>query len=165
MLITVVIVVVSIASSGNTPTKQLTLVGASTARLQELTEGANNNIQSSELRSINSSLTLALTNVNRELADPLKAQNIRINNAKKDATVGAVGKEYEQVAQRLEDARLNGIYDRTYVRELSYLLKTLHANMEQLYKSTPSESLKTILETNDNNITPLLENLTAFQAD
>ena len=164
-LIAVIIIVITAASGGNNPTKQLTQVGASTANLKLLTEAANNDIQSSELRSINSSLTLTLTNTNRDLAEHLKKQKINIKNTKKNKTVAVVTANFDSVNQRLEDARLNGLYDRTYVREMTYLLKTLHADMEELYNSSKSKSLKTTLETNDNNLAPLLESLEAFKAD
>ena len=164
-LITVILVVVALVSGGNTPTKQLTRVGSSTANLQELTEAANNDIQSSELRSINSSLTLTLTNTNRDLADPLKKQKIKIKNVKSDKTVASVTAKYTQVKKRLEDARLNELYDRTYIRKITFLLKTLHANIKKLYNSSKSKSLKTVLETNDNNLAPLLKSLEAFKAD
>ena len=164
-LVAVVVIVIAITSGGNSPTDQLTQVGASTANLKNLSETANNDIQSSELRSINSSLTLTLTNTNRDLAEHLKKQKINIKNAKKNKTVAAVTGAYSQVEERLEDARLNGLYDRTYVREVTYLLKTLHADMEQLYNTSNSKSLKTALETNDNNLAPLLESLEAFKAD
>jgi len=164
-LITVIMIVIGMASGGNTPTKQLTTVGASAANLQKLTEGADNNIQSSELRSINSSLSITLANTNRDLAVPIKQQKINLKNVKKNKTVAAVAAGYAEIGERLEDARLNGVYDRTYVRELTFLLKTLHADMEELYNSSRSKSLKTTLETNDNNLAPLLESLEAFKAD
>ncbi len=164
-LIIVIVVVIAFMSGGNNPTKQLTRVGASAVNLEELTESANDDIQSSELRSINSSLTLTLTNTNRDLSEPLKKQKINIKNSKKNTSVAAVAAEYGSVNERLEDARLNGLYDRTYVRELTYLLKTLHADMEELYNSSKSKSLRSTLETNDNNLAPLLESLEAFKAD
>ena len=163
-LIAVIVIVIAIASGGNSPTKQLAQVGASTASLKVLTETANDDIQNSELRSINSSLTLTLTNTNRDLAGYLKKEQINLKDVKKDKTIAAVTASYGEVSQRLEDARLNGLYDRTYVRELIYLLKTLHADMEELYGSSNSKSLKTVLETNDNNLAPLLESLEAFKA-
>ncbi len=164
-LIIVTVIVIAFASGGNNPTKQLTRVGASSVNLEELTETANNDIQSSELRSINSSLTITLANTNRDLAEPLKKQKINIKNAKKNKNVAVVAAEYDGVNERLEDARLNGLYDRTYARELTYLLKTLHADMEELYNSSKSKSLRSTLETNDNNLAPLLESLEAFKAD
>jgi len=164
-LIVVIVVIISIASGGNNPTKQLTLVGTSTTDLQELTEAANNDIRSSELRSINSSLTLTLTNTNRDLAEPLKKQKINLKNVKQNKTVATVTGVYDKVDERLEDARLNGLYDRTYVREVTFLLKTLHADMEELFNSSRSKSLKATLETNDNNLAPLLESLESFKAD
>lgn len=160
-LITTLLVIVGLASSGNSPKKQLTVVGASAGNLKTLVETSNSKIQSSELRSINSSLIIVLTNTNRDLAEPLKKQEINLKNTKKDKTVASVAAGYQKVNERLEDARLNGVHDRTYVREVSYLLKTLHSDMEELYHASKSKDLKVILETNDNNLAPLLESLEA----
>lgn len=164
-VVIVILVVIGLAGGGNSPTKQLTVVGASTSNLKDLSEDASKDIQSTELRSINSSLTIVLTNANRDLAPFLKSEDINLKNTKKNKTLGAVVAGYTKVSERLEDARLNGVYDRTYVREVSFLLKTLHADMEELFNSSRSKSLKTALESNDNNLAPLLESLEAFQAE
>ena len=122
-------------------------------------------MQSSELRSINSNLSITLANTNRDLAEPLAAKKISLENIKKNKTVAEVALEYSEIQERLEDARLNGLYDRTYTREIIYQLKTLNSYMGQLYESTNSEDLKTILNSNNENLTVLLEELETLTND
>ena len=64
--------------------------------------------------------------------------------------------------ERLEDARLNAVFDRTYAREMEYQLATLLALMERVYSSTSSSSLKEYLEESYDNLEPLHEQFAAF---
>ncbi len=160
LLAVVVLIGVSSASSGPSASS-LTAVGAKLANLQTVSEGARKNIQSSELRTLNSSLYLSLTNTNRDLAEQLKKQDIKLTD-KKNASVTASAKETEELQGRLEDARLNAVYDRTYAREMLYQLRTLHSDMGILYKKSRNNDLKEILNTADNNFNPVIEGLASF---
>lgn len=163
VLAILVIVFVSSAANGGGSTSSLTGVGAKIDNLKTVSEAAQKNIQSGELRSLNGNLTLALTNADRDLADPLKANHIKLTD-KKDSTVSKVTSDFDALNGRLEDARLNAVYDRTYAREMTYALKTLHSDMSVLYKSTSSNKLKTILNTTDTNLSPLVDSFASFNA-
>lgn len=164
-LLLVVLTVAGLANSGTSTDTLLARVGATTNNLKELTDDAADSMQSSELRSINSNLSITLANTNRDLAEPLAAKKISLENTKKNKTVAEVALEYSEIQERLEDARLNGLYDRTYTREIIYQLKTLNSYMGQLYESTNSEDLKTILNSNNENLTVLLEELETLTND
>jgi hypothetical protein len=161
LLLLAVIVIVNVASSGGTPTASLASVGARLSQLQKTSESAQKNIQSSELRSINSSLTLALTNANHDMAAPLKKKSIKLTD-KKNSTIAKVNKDFASLDSRLEDARLNAVYDRTYAREMSYIIKTLESDMAVLYKSTNSKSVKDALTTTNTNLVPLGQGFDSF---
>lgn len=164
LLVLVVLVIVFVSSaSGGGSTTSLTGVAAKIDSLKTVSESAQKNIQSGELRSLNSNLTLALTNADRDLADQLKAKKIKLTD-KKNSTVAKVNSDIEALNGRLEDARLNAVYDRTYAREMTYALKTLHNDMGILYKSSGSTKLKTVLNTTDNNIEPLVDGFSSFNA-
>jgi len=154
--------VISSASKGPS-SSSLTAVAAKLDNLKKVSESAQENIQSSELRTINSNLTLVLTNTNRDLAEPLKFQKVSLKD-KKNASVVAAGKDLDELQDRLEDARLNAVYDRTYAREMTYSLKTLKSDMVILYKKSRSKSLKTALDTGYTNLTPLAEEFSTFNA-
>lgn len=163
-LLLAVIVVLAVTSANSGPSSSsLASVAAKLDNLKTVSEDAQDNIQSSELRTLNSSLTLSLTNTNRDLAKPLKAQDISLKD-KKDTTITAVAKDFESLSKRLEDARLNAVFDRTYAREMTYALKTLHGDMVALYKKSRSTELKTTLDTADSNLKPLLEGFESFNA-
>jgi hypothetical protein len=162
VLAIVVVLGVSSASSGPSPSS-LASIAANFNNLKSLSEDAQDNIQSSELRTLNSSLTLSLTNTNRDLTEPLAKQDINLKD-KKNATVISVAEKYEELGSRLEDARLNAVYDRTYAREMTYVIKTLRSDMAILYKKSRSSDLKTALETADKNLKPIVEGFDGFNA-
>lgn len=157
LLIFTLIVVMALASASGdkTPSASLASIGGRLVDLQKVSEDAQDNIQSTELQSLNSSLTLTLTNTNRDMGEVLKAQKISLKNTKDNKALLIVKKDFDELNQRLEDARLNGVYDRTYAREMAYALKTLHADMGQLYKATRSKNLKTILDDADKSLSLL----------
>lgn len=164
VLLLAIVVVMGVLSGGKGDTSSsLTGVAARFSNLQSVAEDAQENLQSSELRTLNSSLALSLTNSNRDLTEPLKAQDINLKD-KKDRTVTASTAEFETLNTRLEDARLNAVFDRTYAREMTYQLKTLRSDMAVLYKKTKSKSLRTALLAADTNLKPLVEGFEASNA-
>lgn len=164
LLVLAVVVVMGISSLGSGPSaSSLTSVGAKLANLQTVSDDAKKNIQSSELRTLNSNLFLSLTNTNRDLAEPLKQQNIKLTD-KKNSSVAASTKELEELQNRLEDARLNAVYDRTYAREMLFELRTLRSDMEVLYNKSRSDELKSVLNTAANDFDPAIERLSSFNA-
>lgn len=162
VLILAIIVVTTVTSSGGGPSpSSLSAIATKFDALKVVSDDAEKKIQSSELRVINSSLNLSLTNANRDLQEPLKLQEISLKD-KKNTSISAVRTEFEELDGRLEDARLNGIYDRTYAREIGYQLTTLRSDMVVLYKKTRSTSLKSALESADANLKPLAEDFSSF---
>jgi hypothetical protein len=162
VLLLVVVVILAVSSAGQGSTSgSLTAVATKLSKLQKLSEKAQSNIQSSDLRSLNGSLTLVLTSANHDIAGPLKTNKISITNAK-NPTVKKVNDYFASLDARLEDARLNAVYDRTYARELSYALKTLESDISILRTSTHSRSLKAVLATTNNNLTPIAQSLQDF---
>ncbi len=164
VLILAIIVIVGVFSASGGPSpSSLAAVAAKFDNLRTISVAAEDDVQSSELRTLNSSLRLSLTNTNRDLVEPLKAQDISLKD-KKNSSVAAVTADFEELSGRLEDARLNAVYDRTYAREMSYELKTLRSEMAVLYKKSGSKSLRATLETADSNIKPIVEGLETFNA-
>lgn len=162
-LVLLVMIVIGISSSTGTSTDSLAAVATKLDRLQTVTKDAQDTVQSSELRTLNSTLNLSLTNTNRDLAEPLKLQKINLKD-KKNQTVTTVTDEFTELDSRLEDARLNGVFDRTYAREMTFTLKTLRSDMAALYKKSGSKSVKDTLLTTDQNFKPLVEGFSEFNA-
>lgn len=160
-LLIAIIVGVLALSSGSGPTQKMQTMAARMTALQEISSNSQKNIKSGQLRTTNSTLTIFLTNANRDAAEPLKKSGVdikKLDNKIKTAENG------EKLKATLEDARLNATFDRTYSREMSYQLDTLAALMKQIYAETGSKSLKTFLESTDANLQPIKKQLTEFNA-
>lgn len=156
-----VVVLMFVFSAGGGATERITRFGARMSSLQTVTSESQEQIKSGELRSLNSSLTLVLTNANRDLEEPLTSLGIEIDN-EKQSTVALVADETEELNGRLEDARLNAIFDRTYVREMSFYIKSLRTEIRGIYGSTKNDDLKDVLQTTENNLAPLLTGFENF---
>ncbi len=163
LLIFMIIAVLGLSSvSTGTPSASLASIGATLDDLQDVSESSQKNIQSTQLQSLNSNLTLTLTNTNRDIAKILTAQKISLKDTKNNKSLVVVKNNFDALNQRLEDARLNGVFDRTYAREITYALKNLHVDMGQLYKSAKSKELKKILNSTDESLAVLLSSYQDF---
>lgn len=159
LVILLLVAVVNVfASSRREPMEQLA------ARMQstpEIVDIGRENLKSSQLRSTNSSLRVYFTNANRDIAEPFAS--VDINPA---ALSASVMREETAAAnamkERLEDARLNAIFDRTYAREMAYQLETLLVLMRQTYQNTGSESLRTYLSDAFDNLEPIQETFAEY---
>lgn len=161
LILGIAIVMGVLSGGGGTSSSSLAAVAIKLANLQTVSQDARNTIQSSELRTLNSNLNLSLTNTNRDIAEQLKSQEINIKD-KKDKSVVAATKDLEELQGRLEDARLNAVYDRTYAREMLYELRTLNSDMEVLYKKSKNKDLKETLNGTSVNIEPVINGLSTF---
>lgn len=157
----VTILLVIITSIGGTPKGSLQQLAARLATTETIATEAQSNLKSSELRSLNGSLKILLTNTNRDIAAPLKLSGINVSKLDKAVAAKENG---DALKKTLEDARLNATYDRTYAREMSYQLETIVLQMQQLYSKTSSESLKTFLSTSYKNIEPIQKQFSEFNA-
>jgi hypothetical protein len=158
VVIAAAIVLNIISQSTRYPLEQMT------ARLnatQEIVTSAKSNLKNSELRGLNSNLGLYLTNTNRDIAEPLLSAGVNVD--KLDEKVVS-DESSEPILSRLEDARLNAIYDRTYAREMAYQLETLIALMKQIYSSTGNSELKEFLQTTYASLEPTQKAFAEFNA-
>lgn len=155
-IIIVIILIVAMFTAGSS-TKAISTerLGLKLTTLQTVSEDAHKNIKSSELRAINSRLTTQLTNANRDIVAPLEAADIDLKKVDKELIAEEDG---ETLKASLEDARLNGTFDRMYATEMSYQLETTTILMSNLHESTKRKSLKEFLE-------PSYKDLAAIQKE
>ncbi len=118
---------------------------------QTIASGAQVNIKSSQLRSLNSNLQLYLTNTIRDIGTQLTSENI--DPANLDAKIVASEAATDMI-NRLENGRLNAVYDRTYAREMAYQLDSIIALFDQVESSTSSQSLKNFIDNARSNLQP-----------
>ncbi len=161
VLVLAVAVLFAVLGAGASPTDKLTRFGARLSDLQTVSSESQEKIKSDELRTLNSNLTLILTNANRDLKQPFASLGIKLED-KKQRSVTTVAAETKQLNDRLEDARLNAIFDRTYAREMSFYIKQLRTEMRELHAGTKDKELKEVLETTDSNLSPLLTGFSDF---
>ncbi|MDB5161951.1 MAG: hypothetical protein JWM52_459 [Candidatus Saccharibacteria bacterium] len=166
LVIGVLILLVAIMSfafnTANTAKKKpLETLSARLTTTETIATAAQSNLKSSELRSLNSNLKIYLTNTNRDVAAPLLAAGVDVKKLSKTITTAEAP---DAINARLEDARLNAIYDRTYAREMAYQLDTLITLMKQIYKSTSSTKLKEFLQATFDSLEPTQKSFEDFNA-
>lgn len=161
VVVIVIIVAVVFNIINNSQRRPIEQLSARLLSTESIAKDAQLKLKSSQLRSANGNLQAYFTNTNRDLAAPLAAVNVDTKKLSE-----AVTKEEADLAtgvdSRLEDARLNAIYDRTYAREMSYQLATLMALMQQVYGSTSNSALKQYLEGSYKNLEPLQKSFADF---
>jgi hypothetical protein len=136
-------------------------LGARLETTQTLAEDAQSKLRSSQLRTLNSNLQIQLTNTNRDIGDLLESQGVDLDKLSKSIAEEESG---DPIANRLEDARLNAIYDRTYAREMAYQLERLVTLMKQVYASTGDSDFKAFLKTAYDNLQPTQQSFADFNA-
>ena len=109
---------------------------------EQITKDSKRKISSSELVSINSSLDILLLNSISNMAEPLKKSGL---DAKKLESAAKKEKAFEKPMAKLEDARLNAIYDRAYVREIGFKIDSIMLLMEKIDKTSTNKPLKDYL--------------------
>ena len=133
---------------------------AKTSALTDVSRQSQQNIKSGKLAAINSSLLIQLTGANTELSNAFAKAGVSTKISKEIAASASNA----TLLQKLNDARLNGTFDSVYSREMSYELTILLINLQSIYKTTGSASLKSYLESTYNNIQPLQKQLADFNS-
>lgn len=155
LVIIISVIAGTISANRQAPVQHLT---ARLATLEVIATDAQSNLKSSQLRSLNSSLRLFLTNTNRDIVAPLAA--IGIDPKKLPASI-TQAESPEGVATRLDDARLNGTFDATYTREMEYLLSVTVTLAGQVASTTSRTDLKSLLATTQDSLRSIQESLAA----
>ena len=156
LIIVLSVVVNAVNGSKSGPLEHL---AARLSATQTIVTAAQSNLKSSELRSVNSNLNLYLTNTNRDIAAPLLAQGVNVT--KLDTNI-VTAESTAALAARLEDARLNAVYDSHYATEMTYQLSTLLTLMSQIYSSTSNVQLKAFVKSAYDNLKPTEESFSKF---
>ena len=160
VLLLAVTMVLTLANSGGNPKESLTTYQLRVEALEEVSVEAQENIQTSELRIINSNLSLVLTDAKQGVAE---FQTEKVD--KKSEAFQTVAAETEELKSNLDEARLNAIYDRTYARELRYEITSLRSQMGVIYDKSRSSKLKEYLEATNKNLKNINNDLSAYNAD
>lgn len=93
-------------------------------------------LKSNQLVAANANLRIFFSNAQRDLAGPLNQNGVDLTKINKEAKAKETSAANE-LSEKLEDARLNAILDRTYAREMAYQTQLL---LEQYNKMTKNQS-------------------------
>lgn len=159
LLVAAVVLISLLSSSSNGPTQKMQTLSARMTTLQKISGDTQKSLKSGDLRSTNSNLTIFLTNANRDIVAPLASNSVDVKKIDQKITKAEDG---AALTQKLEDARLNAVLDRTYAREMTYQLQTIAALMKQIYDSSNSKTLKAYLEKTDADVQPLIKQFSDF---
>lgn len=161
VILIAIIAVFALSSTSSGPTQKMQTLAARLVTLQKISGDSQKKIKSGELRSLNSNLTLYLANTNRDIVEPFGKNGVDVKKLDKALTTKEKG---DQLTKRLEDARLNAIFDRTYAREMNYELETVTGLMTDIYHGSNSKALKDFLSKTDQGLMPLKKQLAEFNA-
>lgn len=159
LLVLGIVVMMILNSGGPTHGQRLATLVERINAVKALTTQSQRTIRSGQLRSINSALSITLSNTSRDSAKPLEAANQKLDPAKKSPELTS---ELDKMKTRLENARLNNVYDRVYAREIAYQVSQTRTELKNLAKSSSSKSLKEFAGTTEKNLAPLNAQLTTF---
>ena len=153
-----IIALISSLAGGINQTERLTARLLSTEKIMD---SATSKIKTSKLRTLNGNLKIYFTNTIRDIKPILAADKIDIT--KLDAKVTSA-ESSDKILAKLEEARLNVMYDRTYAREMSYKLDTILTLMKQIQNNTKNAKLKTFLQEAYKNLEPTQKQFAEFNA-
>ena len=156
IVVVLIVGLIALFGLGTSVSDDFSSLSARLKSLETIADDAKKNTISSRMRGTNTNLALALTNANRDIGTYLT--ELKIDSKKTPA------EDNEALTKALEDARLNGIFDRTYAREMTYQLETTLIMIDQLESKTRSSAQKEFLTTTYKNLEPLKEQFSAFNA-
>lgn len=118
-------------------------------------------IKDTKLRALNTTLALTLKNIIRDTTPGFAIKNINYEKLKDNKKILAKENSTE-LAETLEDARLNGNFDQVYTIEMTHSLISLKLLMEQVSKKTNNVEMQSALITGVEDLIPLIEQFEAF---
>lgn len=129
--------------------------------VEATTSQSKRHIKSSQLAAINSNLRTSLVNATRDMSDPLTSMG------QDPASLKAAAKKPpyhdDKLVATLEDARLNGIYDRVYANEINNKVLFILTYMESIEKNNSRESMQTFIKNNQSNFTEIQESIEKYR--
>ncbi|HEU0266159.1 MAG TPA: hypothetical protein VFQ70_00855 [Candidatus Saccharimonadaceae bacterium] len=160
-IILVIAFAIALISSGRGPseTVQMETMAARLQALQSIADNAGQNIGDDSLQSANANLDTELTSLNQQIVVPLKNNGI---NAKALPQSIVKAQALTDTTNRLNDAELNAVYDRTYASEMSFQLSELFILMREINSGSNSRSMRAFIQNALSNLKPIDDQLSSF---
>ncbi len=127
----------------------------------ENTKQSKRLIKSSQLSAINGSIQTLLVNAMRDMETPLENMGQDPSSLKTAAKSGSY--QDKKLASTLEDARLNGIYDRVYANEMYTKVQYMLVYMESIKKNNSRKSMQEFLSKNESSFKTIKKSFEDFQ--
>lgn len=159
VVILALIAVFALSSASAGPRDKMQTLAARLTTLEKISKDSQRSLKSGALRGTNSNLTIFLTNANRDIAEPLKNNGVDVKTLDKSIVAKEDGKT---LTDKLDEAKLNVVYDRTYAREMTFELEGIAALMGDIYDRSNSKSLKDFLLKTDENLQPIKTQFAEF---
>ena len=134
-------------------------LGVRLKTLEQVTRDSQEDLTSGELRSLNSNLTIALTNASRDVTQFLGEDVASLDKLAKENPAD------DELRARLTDAELNAVMSRTYPREMAYELEGTLLMLDTLEKEYTNDAFLTYVEKTRSDIEPIYETLSTFNED
>lgn len=158
IVLSFVVIVFGILGSKKEPTPIDLAVRLKT--LETVARGSQENLSSGDLRSLNTNLTLALSNSSREMTAFLGEKGAKsVDKAVKD------NPETARLTKTFTDADLNAVISRTYPREMAYELNVTLLLLKSLYDDTENAKFKEYLGSTYDDLDPIYRQLSEFNQD
>ena len=155
MLLSVPLIIVGILNSTDRVTADQVALHLKT--LEVVSNENHGNIGNGELRSVNSSLSLVLADATGDLS----AYSVDPNSL--TAMVEADPRAIE-LRDKLDDATLNAVIDRTYPREMAYQLEVALLDLERLYNESNNPEFRNAIGEVYEQIEPIQEQFEEISA-
>lgn len=130
--------------------------------VEKSTDQSERNLKSSGMSSTNSAMRSALSNAARDMQTPLTNMGQEPSKLKSAATKPPY--HDDKLVTTLEDARLNGIYDRVYAREMNTKMKLMLSYMESIEKHNSRESMKEFISKNKQSFETVQKSIEDWQS-
>lgn len=115
--------------------------------VENSTKTSNKLIKNSKLTAINSNMRTSLINAARDMETPLTNMGQNPTSLKSAGKTGAY--HDKKLVTTLEDARLNGIYDRIYANEMNTKVKLIITYMDSIKKNNSRKSMQDFIAKNE----------------
>ncbi len=125
----------------------------------QIAKESDKNIKDSTLSGINSSYNSQLLNDLTALKEPLAKGGINTKNLERDAKDK---KAYDKTLQKLNDARLNAVFDHAYASELNYEIQSIMMLMQKIEKYSHNKALVNYVKKDISNYKTIKEALKQY---
>ena len=159
VVLIIIAMIAGAAGSGNNDRDYLDKLYIRTTNLIKETPAYNKLVKSSQLRSMGTSLMSVLTETQSSVGNIIKSdyENANPGKPEKESITEEENKIMADYLTNLEDARLNGLLDRVYAREVTYQIGMLLSLEHEAYSNAKKDNLKSVLTTSMNNLNQLYE--------